>query len=75
MFDRLRERRLTAAEREEARDKRRADRASRREARNEQSAERRAAGLEAEARRHSNSFGPAAVWVAAISAVAADVLS
>ena len=57
MFDRLRERRLPAAEREAARDKRRADRASRRAARDEQSAERRAAALEAEARRDSNSFG------------------
>jgi hypothetical protein len=38
MLDRLRERRLPAAERAEARDKRRADRALRRKAANETSA-------------------------------------
>jgi len=57
MFNRLKERRLTAEERDQARDQRRADRASRREAADQQSTERRAATLEADARRDSNVSG------------------
>jgi hypothetical protein len=53
MFDRVKDLRRPAHEREE----RRADRAARRERRNEQSTERRAASLEAEARRDSSLSG------------------
>ena len=51
MFNRLRERNLSAAELDEARDKRRAERAARREAANRQDGDRPAAALHAEAPR------------------------
>jgi hypothetical protein len=57
-FDRVREWRLPAAERNAAREERRAEQAIRRERDNQHRAEGRAAALESEARRHSNYFGP-----------------
>jgi hypothetical protein len=57
MFDRLRDRRLPAAERVEAREKRRADRALGGETANERKGQGRAEALEAEARRHSGIGG------------------
>jgi len=55
-FERLRELRLPPAERAAAREERRAERQVRKERDNAETLERRAAGVDAESRRHSNSW-------------------